>query len=99
MPDLLTRGGVDGCGAVVGREVIFRWESVDRLYFGQDPPRDDWPDAIQLGEPGPGAVDQGSDLRADGFHLRIQCPNVVEVLVRQLPPHHPDRVDRTEFGQ
>ena len=99
MPDLLTRGGVDGCGAVVGREVIFRWESVDRLYFGQDPPRDDWPDAIQLGEPGPGAVDQGSDLRPDRGHLRVQRPNIVQVLMGQLAAHHIDRINGTQLGQ
>jgi hypothetical protein len=99
MPNLLTGGRVDGGGAVIRREVIFRWEPVDRVDLGQNPAGDDRSDAVELGEPGAGAVDQRSDLRADGFHLRVQRPDVVEVLVRQLPPHHPDRVDRTEFGQ
>ena len=99
MPDLLTGGDIDRCRAVVGREVIFRWEPVDRFDLGQDPAGDQRPDAVELGEPGAGAVNQHNDLCADGFHLRVQRPDVVEVLVSQLQPHHPDRIDQTEFGQ
>jgi hypothetical protein len=74
MPDLLTGGCVDGGGAVIRREVIFRWEPVDRLDFGQNPAGDDRPDTVELGEPGAGAVDQRSDLPTDrtGFLNAIQ---------------------------
>ena len=93
MPNLLTGGHVDRGGAVIRREVIFRWESVDRVDLGQNPAGDDRSDAVELGEPGAGAVDQRSDLRADGFHLRVQRPDVVEVLVSQLVPPQTAAID------
>ena len=99
MPNLLTGGHVDRGGAVIRREVIFRWEPVDRVDLGQNPAGDDRSDAVELGEPGAGAVDERSDLRADGFHLRVQRADVVEVLLGQLPSHKIDRIDGTEFGQ
>ena len=67
MPDLLAGGDVDRCGAVIRRDVIFQWESVDRVDLGQDPASDDRPDDVELGEPGAGGVDQRGDLPADRF--------------------------------
>jgi hypothetical protein len=99
MPDLLTRGGVDGCGAVVRREMMPRREPIDPLHFGQDPPGNDRPDAIQLGEPGPGGIDQGDNLRPDRGHLRVQRPNIVQVLMGQLAAHHINRINGTQLDQ
>jgi hypothetical protein len=70
-----------------------RRKPIDPLHFGQDPPGNDRPDAIQFGEPGPGDIDQGSDLRPDRGHLRVQRPNIVQVLMGQLAAHHIDRIN------
>jgi hypothetical protein len=77
VPDLLAGGGIDGCGAVVGGEVMPAGKPVDGLDFGQDPPGDEGTDAVEIGQLGAGLLDQRGDLIADGVHLRVQCPGVV----------------------
>jgi hypothetical protein len=99
MPDLLAGGGIDGCGAVVGGEVILGREPVDRFDLGEDAAGDDRADAVELGQVRAGAHDQGIDLPADSLHLRVQGSDVVQVLVRELQPHQRDRLLRPQFVQ
>jgi hypothetical protein len=81
VPDLLAGGGIDGCGAVVGGEVMPTGEAGDVFDFGQDPSGDQRPDAVEIGQACAGLLDQRGDLLPDGLHLRVQRPDVREVLV------------------
>jgi hypothetical protein len=78
--DLLAGGGVDGRGAVVGREVVSAGEAVDVVYLGQDPSGDDGPNTVELGEAGAAGIDEAADLAADDLDLVVQDEDVVKML-------------------
>jgi hypothetical protein len=87
VPDLLAGGGVDGCGAVVGGELILRREPVDGLDLGQDAAGDHGADAVEGGQVRASGFDEFADLGADALHLRVERPDVVKMLSRQLQAH------------
>jgi hypothetical protein len=78
--DLLSGGGVDGRGAVVGREVVSAGKAVDVVHLGQDSSGDDWPDTVELGEAGAARIDELAYLAADDLDLVVQDEDVVKML-------------------
>jgi hypothetical protein len=99
VPHLVTGGGVDGCGAVVGGEVVLGREPVDGLDLGEDAAGDDWPDSVEVGEVGAGGLDEFVDLGADGLHLGVDGSDVLEMLLGELHPHQGDWVLWPQFVQ
>jgi hypothetical protein len=71
VPDLVTGRGVDGCGAVVGGEVVLGREAVDGLYLGEDSACDHRADAVEVGEAGAIVGNETADLASHGFDLRV----------------------------
>jgi hypothetical protein len=97
--DLVAGGGVDGCGAVVGGEMILAREPVDGLDLGEDAAGDDGPYSVEVNQVRAGALDEFLDLRADGLHLGVEGSDVLEVLFGQLQPHLGDWVIWAQFVQ
>jgi hypothetical protein len=89
--DLLAGGGVDGCGAVVGGEVVPAREAVDVLDLGQDPAGDDRADAVEIGQVRSAGRDELTDLTAHRLDLRVEGLDVRDVLVGEVDTHQVDR--------
>jgi hypothetical protein len=97
--DLLAGGGIDGCGAVVGGEVVPRREAVDVLDLGQDSAGDDRADAVEIGQVRSAGRDEFADLAAHRLDLRVNRLDVCDVFVGELDPNDVDRGVRAQQRQ
>jgi hypothetical protein len=99
VPNLFAGGGIDGCGAVVGGEVVPGREAVDVLNLGQDPAGDDRANAVEIGQVRCAGRDELADLVTRRFDLRVEGLDVRDVFAGELDPHDVDRGVWTQQSQ
>ena len=95
MPDLLARGGVQGCGAGPGREPVAVGEPGDVADVGQDPGRDDGSDAGQVHQRRAAGQDHRLQLYGEGLDLLLDRNQLGELLGREPAAGLPGQVAGT----
>jgi hypothetical protein len=95
----VARGCLDGCGAIVGGEVITGGKASDRADVTDDGRGDDRAGAVELTHARSRCGDDLGQSPFGGTALRVDATQVLEQLVRELESCLSDRVGRLNAGE